>query len=142
MEVEFMYMNTKFCRMSTKFGTVNLILFRSTSLLFDDLCNILIVPKEENWPNLQLVYSSQHSKIFALASKKNRITSLLPISPIMDELDHSIIELDLLDFSDISEIQQITKEAIKWKDLWEDRIFEIDYRDAFLPDLSNTDYLD
>ena len=135
-----MNMKAKFCSMSTKFETTYLTFFHSPSLLFDDLCDIFIVPEDSALPTLRFVWSSRHKAMFGLTLKSNCYDGLERLSPIMDTSDPFVLELDLVDFTDISEIQKMVEEAVKWEEYWHDVTFSCEEHTHFLPDLPDSRY--
>ena len=117
-----MSITAKFCSMSTKFGTMHLTLFHVpfASLNDIDFCDIFIVPENSALPTLRFVWSSHNKAMFAFKIISNTCIDLKRLSPIMDTSDSFILELDLVDFTDISEIQNMVEEAVKWKEYWHD----------------------
>ena len=118
-----MNIKAKFCSMSTKFGTMYLSLLDCPSHLWGNLCDIFIVPENSALPTLRFAYSSRRKSMFALPIKSNSYDGLSPLSTIMDKPDSFILELDLIDSTDIFEIQKIVEEAVKWKESWHDITF-------------------
>lgn len=136
----FMSIKAKFCSMSTKFGTMYLSLFHSPSVLFDDLCDIFIVPEDSALPTLRFVWSSRNKVMFGLTLKSSSYNGFELLSPIMDTSDSFILELDFVDFTDISEIQKIVEETVKWTEYWYDVTFSSENHIPFVADLPDSRY--
>lgn len=136
----FMNIKAKFCSMSTKFGTMYLSLFHSPSACFDDLCDIFIVPEDSALPTLRFAWSSCDKAMFGLTLKSNCYIGLNRLSPIMDTSDSFILELDLVDFTDISEIQKMVEEAVKWKEYWHNVTLSCEEHIPFMVDLPDSRY--
>lgn len=115
-------LHAKFCSMSTEFGTINLTLLDIDLDLLDNfnvfsVCDIFIVPKNKALPGLRFFLSFYFKDgLFAVPLEKDAVSP--QISLPMDTPDCTVIELDVLDFSSIAEIERITREAIKWGKEW------------------------
>ena len=121
-----MSIKAKFCSISTKSGTAYLSLFHSPSSIFDDLCDIFIVPENSALPTLRFAWSSRHECLYIFTPQSDMYSSLSPLFSIMNSSHPFILELDIVDLADIFEIQRIVEETIKWKECWYDVTFSLE----------------
>lgn len=135
-----MNIKAKFCKMSTKFGTMYLSLLDCPSHLWGNLCDVFIVPEDSALPTSRFVCSSRYKAIFALPIKENSYDGLSPLSTIMDKPDSFIVELDIMDSTDIFEIQKSVEEAVKWKQYWQDVTFPSEDPIFFVANLPDSRY--
>ena len=58
----------------------------------------------------------------------------------MDKPDSFIVELDIMDSTDIFEIQKSVEEAVKWKQYWQDVTFPSEDPIFFVANLPDSRY--
>ncbi len=138
----FMNIQTKFCSMSTKTATIHLMLFHSERFFFADLCDIFIVPNNDNLPTLRLFYSVGNGEMYIFSPKK--MLRLLRVSSFSCA-EHLPLELELLIHEkepiSLSELKQLVIEAIQHKEYWKDIVVPAEEHKNLSPDFPNVDYI-